>query len=226
MQIAGVAFDGEALSAPLDGLAFAPGLPLTSWTYRFNYDAKYFLKHIGTGAESDLTEQVGKSVRRHAVAWSFAIAVDRNGLHPINSAALRDDWDASIDERRALITAVSKRCASIRQTGEEPVILVGRSAAGMYLHADRWGSSAWQMEAPTSVTIRHGAGGGEFAFIDDWPLFDFDTPNGDCYVASRALLRSLTVSGSTARDAMAITWVQAKGDRLVFTLTWSSAFPG
>ncbi|SAK82109.1 hypothetical protein AWB79_05431 [Caballeronia hypogeia] len=225
-QIAEVAFDGGAPNAPVDGLAFVPGLPLRNWTYRFDDYSKYFLKHIETGADSALAEQVGKTVRQCIVAWSFAAAVDFEGLEPLNSAVLRGDWDASLDERHAFIIAVSKRCATIRDRGEEPVILVGHSAAGMYLHADRWGSSAWQTEPPASVTIRHGAGGGEIAFVDNWPVFDFDTPNGDCYVVSRALLRSLTVSGSNARDAMGITWVQAKEDRLVFTLTWSSAFRG
>jgi len=226
MQVAAVAFDGAALNAPVDGLAFLPGLSLKGFSYRFNYHSKYFVKDFGLGADADFAGQIGKEVRQCVVAWSFAEAVDRLKWKPLNSTALRDDWDASIEQRCALIIAVAKRCAEMRREGEEPIVLVGRSAAGTYLRAERWGSSAWQTEPPESVTIRDGAGGGEFSFVDDSPVFDFDTPNGDCYIVPLDLLHSLTVSGSGANDAMSITWTQAERDRLAFTLSWRSGFQG
>lgn len=226
MQVATVAFDDAALDAPIDGIAFVPGLSLKEFSYRFDYHSKYFIKHIGLVADSDFAAQVGKAVRQCVVAWSFEVTVDRLGWKPLNSSASRNEWNAPPEERRAFITAVSKRCAEMRQAGHEPIVMVGRSSVGTYLRADGWGSSAWQTEPPGSISIRHGEGTGEFSFIDDSPVYDFDTPNGDCYIVPAELLHSLTVSGSNARDAMSLTWTAAKGDRIVFKLSWGSAFRG
>jgi len=127
---------------------------------------------------------------------------------------------------QAYLTAIASQCSILRTTGEEPVVLVGRSAAATLLHEYRWGNEHWKCPLPTGITVsaEKASEARSIALINGVPVFEFETPYDDCFVLSTTMLKKLALAGSGADSALAIDWHAQGDDRLVFALTWKGDF--
>lgn len=55
-------------------------------------------------------------------------------------------------------------------------------------------------------------------------MYQFDTPNGDCYVVPSAQVRTLEVDGSDTLSALNIKWTQLNDEKLKFVVGWKARF--
>lgn len=223
-RIAAAAFDASKLPPPLSALHFVPRLVSSKQSVTFEDDRKRYLSSVGQGADVGLAEHIGDWIRQSMLDWAFNKTVARADLKPVNSPTLRDNYEAACADMQEFILAVSARCSALWAVGETPVVLVGQSAAGVCLRPYKWGPAGWQCSLPANISIRPGKAGAGHALINDTPVFEYGTPNGDCFVVPDSLLKTLAVAGSDATSALSITWSEVSDDRLRFTISWSAEF--
>lgn len=226
-RISARALDSTKLPPPLGALKFLPGLTAHSNSIDFIDNKKHYLEHIGTGSDSDLAEFIGEWAREKIVAWSYEKLVESAALMPVNSPTLRQNYDPSRVEMQAFLTDVASHCSAYRTRGEKPVVLVGNSAVGTLLRESMWGHEDWKCPLPEGVVIGAGDaanGTGIISLVNDVPVFEFETPHGDCYVLPDAMLKTLCIGSSDANTAMTISWSEESDDKLRFTLSWKAGF--
>lgn len=224
LRIAAVVFDASKLPPPVSAVRFVPGLATSRRSVTFEDDSKRYLSGIGQGAGAGLVNQIGDAVRQRMPDWALHKALMEAGLQPVNSPALRNDFRASCADRQAYLSAVAAHCSALQAAGDRPVLLVGRSAAATYLRPYQWGPESWRCPLPPGISLRAGTGESGHASINDAPVFEFGTPNADCYVVPASWLGTLAVEGSDATSALAITWSRVSDTRLKFTLNWNAEF--
>jgi hypothetical protein len=184
-----------------------------------------YLVEVREQVDADFAENIGDSVRACALAWSFAARVHAEGLTAINSLELRNNHQATAVERQAFVEKLAAACASVRDSGAEPIVLAGNAAPGAMLRPYRWGPGEWQCPLPPGVEIRAGdAALGEIApaYLNDVPVVDFNTPSGDCYVVPWSMVKTLEVGGGDPSRAVTLTWERVNDERLKLTATWSA----
>lgn len=223
-RIAEVAFDTAKLIPPVTALRFAAGLRSAKMSVSVEDDKKRYLNGVGNGADAGFAESVGEWMRTHTLNLAFSKLVMEANIGPVNSPALRDNYEPPHPAMQAFILAVSERCISLRREGKSPVVLVGRSSVGVCLSPYKWGKADWQCPLPDNVSICQGAAGKGRAWINETPIFEYDTPNGDCYVVPDSLLNTLTVAGLDATNALSISWSEVSDSRLKFSISWNAEF--
>ena len=226
-RIAAHAFDAASLPPPIKELRFAHAIgPLMLMSIRFTDRRSRYLSSLSTGPDSGLAERIGESVREHMVAWSLAKSLRDGGLEPANEPELRSQYDAAPAEMQTYLTAVAGRCASLTASGVMPVVLVGRSAARILLSAYRWGAEDWKCKPPPGIDISSGEAIHTRAVssVNGVPVFEFHTPNQDCYVVPSEILETLAVGGLGPSSAMSIDWEEEGEEELKFTVKWQAGF--
>jgi len=226
-RIAGHAFDTTNLPPPIKELGFAHGSgSLMPMSTRFTDARSRYLSSLDAGPDTGLAEHIGEWVRQHMVAWSLAKGLRDGGLKPINKPELRSQYDPSQAEMRAYITAVAGHCAALVANGEKPVVLVGRSAAGNLLSERWWGAEDWQCLPPPGIIVSSAEAIHPRAVssVNGVPVFEFHTPDEDCYVVPSAVLETLAVDGLGPGSAMTIDWEEHGEEELKFTVKWRAGF--
>ena len=228
-EIAAFAFESRRLPAEFGiTIAFVHCLEVDTQSIQFEDDKKRFISGGIRGQfDAGLAEHTAAYVRAHALAYSFGRRVIDGGLSAVNSPAFRGNFQANVEEMQAFITAVGSSCTALREAGTEPIILFGRAAPGSYLQPHRWGNADWQCPLPPGVTIRYGdpsKGDQAKVFVNDVPVSDFETPNGDCFVVPAAMFRTLEVAGADAVSSLSIAWTQVSDERLKFVVSWKARF--
>ncbi len=229
-EIAAYAFAPSGFPAELGiNIAFVPSLNAEVQSFRFRDEKKRFISDGIRGQfDAGLAEHVAEYVRFHVLATLFERRVMDAGWSAVNPPELRDNDNATVGEMQTYVGSVAATCASLRESGIEPIVLVRRTAAGEYLQPHRWGNNAsWQCPLPPGVNLRYAdASKGERAavMLNDVPVSDFYTPNGDCYVVPAAMFNTLEVAGSDAASALAIEWTQVSDEKLEFVVRWKAQF--
>jgi hypothetical protein len=223
-RIALRAFDPDQLpSLPGTTIQFLPDLAADQQSVTFEDDKQRYVAGMPPQPDTGLEEHMADFVRRNALGWSFSKRVADAGVAPANSPAFRQNYRATKAELQAFISTVAAQCSALRSAGATPVVLVGHSAPASYLRPHKWGPGSWQCPLPNGVRLRDGntsMGERPTAFVNEAPVYQFDTPNGDCYVVPEAMLRHLEVRGASASSALDIKWTQLNDERLNFVLTW------
>lgn len=207
---------------------FVPGLmdEQQSETF-FDYKSRYVLG-VSKQPVAGIAEPVAERVRRRALAMAFRKCVADAGVQPVNDQLLRDNYQATVTELQTFIAAVGARCAALHSVGADPIVLVGQSALASYLQPYKWGLDySWQYPLPPEVTLRNGdpsKGEAPVTFVNDAPVYTFDTPNWDCYVVPSAMVKTLEFTGSGPSSALSISWTQLNDERLKFLISWNARF--
>lgn len=225
-QISAHAFDRTKFSPPIGALDFVPGLAVPTMKASFYDDKKRYLENINGGSDTGLAELMGEKVRELLLAWSFEKVVSDAGLQPINGPGLRDQYDVAHSDMQAYLLAIASQCSVLKTTGTEPVVLVGNSAASMLLYEYQWGNEQWKCPLPPGIAVSAGNASAphSIAFINEVPVFEVETPHGDCFVLPAAMLKTLAVAGRGPDSALSIVWHAESDDRLVFDLSWQGGF--
>ncbi|MFC5519876.1 hypothetical protein [Polaromonas jejuensis] len=226
--IAAHAFDPQHWpSVPGTTVHFVPRLVADQQSVTFKDDKKRYVLGIPQQPDAGLAEHMAEYVRRHALGWSFSKRVADAGVAPANVLSLRNNHQATVAELQVFISTVGALCTALRSAGADPVVLVGQAAPASYLHPYRWGPGSWQCPLPPGVTLRNGdpsKGEPAAAFVNETPVYEFDTPNGDCYVVPSAMVKTLEVGGSGTSSALSIRWTQLNDERLTFVVSWNARF--
>ncbi len=226
-RIAAVVFDSSKLPAPVGTLEFMPGLLTDQYSVNFEYEKKHFLVGFGESPDDGFAKHMGDFVSKYLLGWAFGRRVSELASKPVNTEALRGNYEATCAEMQAYVLLVAERCSSLRRDGAAPVVLVGHSGVAVYLRLHRWGPGSWQCPPPPGVTLRSAnPSNGETAlmYIDDTPVYEYDTPNADCYVVPASMLKRLDVAGSDESTALSLTWTLISDDRMKFVVSWKARF--
>lgn len=208
-------------------IEFAPSLAHKSQSLRLETDKKSYTEEDLSGSTGDVAERMGDHMRENAFAWCLGDLIARTGLTPANDPGIRHNYEATQAEAETFLTAVGARCASLRALGQQPVVLVGGTAPGAYLHAHRWGNHPWQYALPPGLVWRHGdptKGEPDRDLLNDAPVYELGTPNGDCYVVPFSSVEVLQLGGPGLSSAVAIRWAQVSDERLELVLSWKAQF--
>jgi hypothetical protein len=227
VQVALHAFDVARLPAPISELILKRGGDLLSLSMSQLDFRKHYLKNWDSGQSAEwLSEITGNHVREHSIASSFQELVRRAGVTPSNNSGLRKRFNASPSEMRSYLSTVAQQCAALNANGVKPVILVGRSSALTLLRPHKWGSKYGQCEPPAGVVVGPESHSHPQAIstINQIPVFEFPTPNQDCYVVSAESVKTLVVEGTEVSDALTILWKADGVEQLRFTLAWRAQF--
>lgn len=227
--IAAHVFDPQRWSSfPGMTVQFVPGLMAEQQSVTVeDYKSRYVLG-VSKQPVTGFAEGVAKHVRQLALHRSFRKRVADAGVKPVNDQSLRDNYQATVTELQTFIAAVGARCAALHSVGADPVVLVGQSAIASYLQLYKWGlDDSWQYPLPPGVTLRNGdpsKGEAPVTFVNDVPVYKFDTPNRDCYVVPSAMVKTLEFAGSGPSSALSISWTQLNDERLKFLISWNARF--
>ena len=226
VKIAAHAFDTASLPPPIKEIRFAHGVgPLMPMITRFK-DGRYrYLSSLDADPDTGLAEHIGDWVRQHMVACCLGNGLKDLGLKPVNKPELRSQYQAAQAEMQTYLTAIAERCAELTESGETPVVLVGRSAVRTLLSEYRWGSDGWKCMPPPGIVISSGKAIHPRAVssVNGVPVFEFDTPYEDCYVVPNAMLETLAVDGLAPSSAISIDWEEDE-EELTFTVKWHAGF--
>ncbi|EEA03498.1 hypothetical protein BH160DRAFT_1179 [Burkholderia sp. H160] len=217
-------FDPSKLPGPVRALRYDAKLKAPKLSRSFVSEKRRYQAGFEKGADEGFVKFVANHVRGYLVFRAFNALLDRIDAQPVNRPDLRTDFQASSEAMLEFINAVAQKCASLRAGGLTPVVLVGRSAAGVYLRPHRWGTQPWQCPLPAEITVLSGNAAGGFAHVNGTPVYEFDTPNGDCYVLSDVLLHTLTAVGADAPSALSVDWNQLNEEQLQFTVCFAGEF--
>lgn len=226
-RIATSAFNMTKLPAPIGQLRFVQGMTKYPARTSFLDDKKLYLQLIPERAATDLPELVGEHVRKFLVAWSFGRLTVDAALKPVNSPALRDLYEAPRADMQEYLAAVHNLCSAFQARGDKPVVLVGSTATRTLLSPHVWGPEDWKCPLPPGIVVREAKTAGwanTVSLINEVPVFEFDTPNGDCYVLPAELLKTLEVGGIDAQEALSIEWSAQGDEKLNFNLSWHARF--
>jgi hypothetical protein len=225
-QIASIAFDATSITPPISGLAFRNLAGAIPMGVSFLDDRKCYLKGLDIAPYSGLAENIGDAVRQQLVTRSFRRLVAKAGLRPVNVPELRELYDPTHLQMRTYLSAVVQQCLALVASGEMPVILVGRSGARTSLGEHRWGSERWKCMPPDGIVVEAGDVSHPRAVstINGVPVFEFPTPNNDCYVLSGEALKTLTIEGLGVETAMSIDWEMEGEEQLKFSICWKGGF--
>lgn len=226
--IAAHAFDPQRWpSWPGTTVRFVPGLVADQQSVTFeDYKSSYVLG-VPKQRDAELAEHMAEYVRQHALACSFSKRVADASVIPANDPSLRNNYQATVAELQVFISTVGALCTALRSAGADPVVLVGQSVPASYLQLYKWGPGSWQCPLPLGVTLRNGdpsKGESTAAFVNETPVYEFDTPNGDCYVVPSAMVKTLELGGSDTSSALSIRWTQLNDERLSFLVSWNARF--
>jgi hypothetical protein len=226
-RISAHAFDAGRLPPPVKELRFVRSAgSLVPMSTRFT-DARYrYLMGLDAGPDTGLAEHVGEWMREHTLAWSLAGRFRESGIAPVNPPELRGIYDAPEAEMQGVLAAVAERCAALAAEGGKPVVLVGRSAMRTALSEYRWGPEEWRWAPPPEVVVSSGEPTfpGAISLVNGTPVFEFYTPNGDCYVVRSALVETLAVEGFDSSSGMSLEFEPEDEETLIFTVKWQAGF--
>lgn len=227
VSIAAEAFDAASLPAPINELRFARASePLMPMSIRFK-DGRYrYLTNLDAGSDNGLGKFIGESMRQHMVALSLANCLRNGSLNAVNKPELRNQYGAAPVEMQTYLIAVAERCAALTASGMKPVVLVGPSAVRSLLSEHKWGAEDWKNTPPPGIVINSGKTIHPRAVssVNGVPVFEFDTPNHDCYVISSAMLETLIVDALEPTGAISINWEEEGDEDLWFTVKWNAGF--
>lgn len=223
-SLSSLAFGPEFWPTPKGmALRFVPGLggPIE----RFNIEdfKTRFLTGIPDERDGGASKQMADTIRECAIAWPLQRRLLVEGIAPVNSTILRGDYKATVGAAQALLLAIASRCAALLAQGEAPVVLVGRGAIASYLQHYKWGDGSWQYPVPEGVTVEGRAEDGRLhrlCAVNGHPVYQFDTPNGDCYVVPASFVATLEVSGASPDSVLKVRWEQVNDERISIKLTW------
>lgn len=227
LKIAAHAFNATAgLPPPVERIDFSRNAATLAMSTSITCERKWYLEGFDAGSDDDLAERIGDLVQQTLLQLSFGKLVADFGLKPVNGSELRELHDATSDQMRAYLSAVATQCSSLEALGVTPVILVGRTAARTLLNPWKWGTQDWRCLPPEGVIVSTGEPRHPrtFSVINGIPVFRFDTPEGDCYVLNRDILKSLAVEGTSASNAITIDWEAVSEEQLKLTLKWRAGF--
>jgi hypothetical protein len=227
LKIAAHAFNATAgLPPPVERIDFSRNAATLAMSTSITCERKWYLEGFDADSDDDLAERIGDLVQQTLLQLSFGKLVADFGLKPVNGPELRELHDATSDQMRAYLSAVATLCSSLEALGVTPVILVGRTAARTLLNPWKWGTQDWRCLPPAGVIVSTGEPSHPRAFsvINGIPVFRFDTPEGDCYVLNRDILKSLAVEGTSASNAITIDWEAVSEEQLKLTLKWRAGF--
>lgn len=221
------AFAAPKLPAPIERLVFVPRVESQDLQLNIGNELKKrYLDWLGTGVDTHSLKRWGEHVLMHACAWAVARRIWDDQIAPVGDASWRNRFQPSHEEMQELIQQVVERCDQLRAAGLEPVILTSHSGSGSALVPYRWGDQEWRCPLPPGITLRSGALVGSAAargYINDVPIYEIGTPDGDCFVVPAAMIKEVQIEGSSPTDALKIRWEQVGEDRLRFELQWKAA---
>lgn len=225
-RIAFHALSSENAVFPVEKLEFKPSAVACPMRLSFTVDRKNYLDGIDVEPEERTAEYVGKEVWKYLLARSFGALVSSKGLKPVNTPDLRELYNANPNQMSDYLSAVEKCCSDFSTRGVTPVILVGYTATRVLLLSHKWGVEDWKCSPPVGIDVRKADVNYSEAvsMINDVPVFEFDTPEGDCYVVEAASLRTLTIDGVGVGDAMSVEWEEVGDEQLKLTIQWRAGF--
>lgn len=228
IQIGAHAFDSQRWQTHTKtSLLFEPQLDAEQQALRLEDYKTRYVTDVSEEADNGNAESIAEHVRELALAYSLRKCIVDTGLKPVNDESLRNNYEATATEKQAFISAVADRCRVLRSAGIEPIILVGRALPPSYLELYYWGPNTWQCELPSGIALRHGdtsKNEPQVTFINETPVLQLNTPNGDCYVVPSTMLKTLELAGSDALSALSISWTQLSDEKLEFLITWKAKF--
>jgi hypothetical protein len=175
-------------------------------------------------AGSDAITHIADRIRELAIARPLQKRLDMEGHEPVNSPLLRGNYEATAEDAKALLKAIASRCEVLLARGEEPVVIVGRGAVASYLHHYKWGGGSWQYPIPTGVSIQERTEDERLqrlCAVNGCPVYQFATPNGDCYVVPASFIATLEVAGASPDSVLKVQWEQVSDERIAIKLTWA-----
>ena len=94
------------------------------------------------------------------------------------------------------------------------------------LSEHKWGAEGWKNMPPPGIVINSGKAIHPRAVssVNGIPVFEFDTPNHDCYVVSNTMLETLIVDALDPTNAISINWEEEGDEDLWFTVKWNAGF--
>ena len=226
-QITASALNKSNLPAPIRDFRYLQRMEqLTPMSYRFTDVRSRYLSTINSSKDIGSAESIGNSVQRHMVAWSLATWLVDGDIQPVNSPDLRNMYDATDSVIQSYFFSVVERCAELKAKGLDPVVLVGSTTVGHLLSAHRWGIEPWKRVPPQGIDINSG---NEIhpkakSSINGIPVFEFNTPNNDCYVVPRIAIEALDVNALGPTNALSIEYEQKNEEVLIFTVKWRAGF--
>ncbi len=208
-------------------LEFIAGLKTEKQSNSFELDKEIFLTTRPIKDNEHLVENIAASIQNHVLTWNFRKRVNESGIFPVNNAGLRDRYDANGVECQSFLTKIVEMCDTLRLAGNEPVVLVGHSAPNSFLQLYKWGDSPWQHPLPNAITIRKGAlerGESAARYINETPIYDFPTPDGDCFVVPLAFINTLELAGSDLSSTVRVSHNQISDERIRIEISWMARF--
>ncbi len=216
-------------SAPIVGHQFNAVLDAPVRTMSFQAYKRDFVSG-GRNSDFGLAEHLAVHIRGQAEASAFDEALAKTSLQPANAIELRNGHDVTVGAMQDFVIHLASLAADLRAAGEDPVILVGETTVGSLLRPYRWGPDhEWQTPLPSGVVVRgpmHENGEKAHSYVNDTPVYSFQTPRGDCYVVPSRLIRFLEYGGHDPASSISIRWTQANDEQLNFTLTYRARFVG
>lgn len=188
-----------------------------------DYKTRYLTGYpdeVGSGA----SKQTADRIREFAIAWPLQRRLHVEGIKPVNSPLLRSNYDATVEAAQTLLNAIASRCEALRSQCEAPIALVGHGAVGSYLNHYKWGDGSWQFPTPEDVTVEGRTDDGRLqrlCAVNGYPVYQFDTPDGDCYVVPASFVTTLEVSGSSPDGVLKVKWELVNDERISIKLSWT-----
>jgi hypothetical protein len=209
-------------SSPVVNVTLVPGLgaPIDTWD---SIEEKQAFVAGLREPEEGFIQTSGQIVRENAIAVAFSRYLARMMLIPVNTTALRSITDEpTVGDLQAFVSEVAAQCARLRASGERPAVLIGGTSSE-YLRAHRWGDGDWQAPLPADVVVRsQDSERGETAssYLNDSPVYEFDTPDDHCYVVPLRHVQTLRVAGASASSALSASWTNVNDEKIRLSISW------
>jgi hypothetical protein len=214
-------------SLPGTTVEFVPGMVANPLAVTFDDSKKHYVLRLPQQPDFGLAEQIAEHVWHKTLLWSLSKRLTDAGIEPANSLSLRTNYQATVAEQQSFISTVAALSAVLRSTGSHPVVLCGRGGPSSYLRPYKWGDGYGKSPLPSGITLRNGdpsQGESAVVFINETPVYQFDTPNADCYVVPFVMVKTLEIGGAGLSSALSISWTQLSDHRLNFVVSWNARF--
>lgn len=217
-QIAVAAFQMDRFAAgPVKKLAFVSSAPVEVLTVSMSLPKEDVRDGAAELSSFSYVQPYADEVRRRAIGYALVTFLRDSDSISIPRPVAGVSGEPSGDDARIFLESVVQRCSVLYGLGQVPVVLVGDPYLATLLDAHHWGYEPWRTAPPTGIRVRsHDQATQEDAmsYINDVPVYEVPTPNGDCYVVMEASVSTLQIQGQDAPGALKFSWAELGDDQV------------
>jgi len=170
-------------------------------------------------------EELARHIIEAMASSALVEYINRNGVSKVNEKSFARSNSSDLNEVYEYLSRIIEICETMVLAGDEPMIFVGKASGINYFQPATWGNSEWQKPLKDGITIRGASTSSQIfgkSYINNFPVYPYNTPEGNCYVISRRYATTLSLKINNAGSYIDSAWEYCGDENVKIKLSWGA----